>query len=49
MINRSHRKYLQGAACLFLIAVGSADGGELPKLRVSDNQRVLVLSASPHD
>ena len=42
MINRSHGKYLQGAACLFLIAVGSAAGGELPKLRVSDNQRFLV-------
>jgi hypothetical protein len=42
MINRSHRKYLQVAACLLLIAGGSADCGQLSKLRVSNNQRFLV-------
>lgn len=38
----SGRMLLLGAACLLFLAVDGADGGQLPKLRVSDNQRFLV-------
>jgi hypothetical protein len=42
MTHGSRRRVFFGVACLLLIAVSGADGDQLPKLRVSDNQRFLV-------